>query len=410
MQGSKPRKVAITSAGVISSLGSTAETMLSSFRHDQVQFQRSNVDQELAVCPVADFDLKAHTGRFKNLRYLNRGAAFSVAAAMTALERSGLDAETASSMGLFVGAGPNLDLGGECPEIRSGRLAADRLQALWILRFLPNTAASVISSLAGLHGEGLTIGTACTASLQAIGEAFRRIRDGYLDRALAGGGDSRLSPGGILAYKMAQALFQPAGDPRQEYAPFDENRGGFVPGEGGAFFLLEAMDRANARGAPILAEICGYGSTLDGHGMTAPVPDGRWPERAVLSALQEADIAPNDVDLVSAHGTGTPLNDAMEAEMIGRIYGRHRPNVIALKSWVGHAASACGAVELGILLTCLKEGFVPEIRNLAKPCSEMVEFVRSPITASPRRVVLQSFGFGGQNGALVVTPGTQGKT
>jgi 3-oxoacyl-[acyl-carrier-protein] synthase II len=362
------------------------------------------VDREIATSPIDGFDLKAFTGRFKNLRYLNRGAALSVAAAMNAVKGTGLAPHSLSAMGLFVGAGPNLDLDGECRDIRSGRLTADKLQALWILRFLPNTAASVISALAGIHGESLTVSTACTASLQAIGEAFRRIRYGFLETALAGGGDSRLSPGGIMAYKTAQALFRPKADPKREYAPFDKNRNGFIPGEGGAFFVLESVDHARAREARILAEICGYGCSLDGHGMTAPAPAGKWPEQAVRSALEEARTSPEAVDLVAAHGTGTPLNDAMEANLIARLYGNRGPRVIALKSWVGHTASACGAVELGILLACLKAGFAPEIRNLKEPCHENVDFVRSSTAVPSRRVVLQSFGFGGQNSALVIKP------
>jgi 3-oxoacyl-[acyl-carrier-protein] synthase II len=256
--------------------------------------------------------------------------------------------------------------------------------------------------LTGIHGDGLTLGTACTASLQAIGEAFRRICTGYLDTALAGGGDSRLNPGGILAYKKAQALFRPSGDPGKEYAPFDERRNGFVPGEGGAFFLLEDLKHAEKREAPIYGEICGYGSALDGHGMTAPSPDGQWPEKAVRSALTEAEQTPDTIDLVSAHGTGTVLNDEMEAKLIHRLYTRSTPHVIALKSWIGHAAAACGAVELAVLLAALKARRVPEIRNLARPCHDGVRFVREPLSSSPNWFMVQNFGFGGQNSALVV--------
>lgn len=401
-----PRRVVITSIGIVSSLGFEPDTIVSRLKQDRVAFERSPTERDVATCPIKGFEARDFTGRFKNLRYLNRGAGFSVAAALQAMKESRLDTETISRMGLFVGAGPNLDLSGECPEIQAGHLKADQLKALWILRFLPNTATSVISSLAGIHGESLTLGTACTASLQAVGEAFRRIRLGYLDVALAGGGDSRLSPGGILAYKKAQALFRSPGNPKREYAPFDQARTGFIPGEGGAFVLLEASDHAERRGVPALAEICGYGSSLDGHSMTAPAPEGRWPEKAVRSALDEAELAPDRIDLISAHGTGTPLNDDMEAELIHRLYKKHRPPVIALKSWIGHTAAACGAVELTILLACLQAGHIPEIRNLSQPCHEGVHFVRKPTAGYPRWVprwvIVQNFGFGGQNSALVL--------
>jgi len=134
--------------------------------------------------------------------------------------------------------------------------------ALWMLKFLPNTAASVIAKLAGIHGENQTLTTACSASMQAIGEAFRKIRDGYIELAFAGGGDSRLSKSSILAYKKAHALCDGTGSPERASRPFDNSRNGFVPGEGGAFFLLEELEHAKSRGAKIYCEICGYGADI----------------------------------------------------------------------------------------------------------------------------------------------------
>lgn len=141
---------------------------------------------------------------------------------------------------------------------------------------------------------------------------------------------------------------------------------------------------------------------MDGYNMTAPRPDGKWGEVAVRSALDEAGIPPSRIDVVSAHGTGTPLNDEMEANLISRIFGQHKPFVIALKSWVGHLAAACGAMELAIALACLENGYLPEIRNLREPCVETLNFVRSPGDYSPETLLLENFGFGGQNAALVV--------
>ncbi|MGC9976807.1 MAG: beta-ketoacyl-[acyl-carrier-protein] synthase family protein, partial [Syntrophales bacterium] len=304
--------------------------------------------------------------------------------------------------GLFVGAGPNLDIGGEFPEIREGKIDRDDLQALWILKFLPNTAASVIAKLSGTHGENLTVCTACSASLQAIGEAFRKIKNGYLDRALAGGGDSRLSPGGILAYRKASALYTGDSEPNKASRPFDCSRNGFVPGEGGAFFLLEELEKAKERGAQIYGEICGYGSSMDASNMTAPQGTGRWGIMAVLSALQEAEMSPSQIDVISTHGTGTLLNDEGEANLIGEIYSSCNPQVIAMKSWVGHTASACGAVELALSLICMQENYIPEIRNLKDPCRGKINFIRNGGTFLFGTCVIENFGFGGQNGALIV--------
>ena len=396
------RRVVITAVGVISALGSDLNQIAHCFKQGGVKFERPVFNEDVVTCPVRGFDVKKHTGRFKYLRYLNRGAAFAVAAAADTVNRAELTPTQLRNTGLFVGAGPNLDISGDGPGITLDRMDEEKLAALWILQFLPNTAASAIAQLTGLRGDNLTVGTACSASLQALGEAFRKIKDGYLDRAVAGGGDSRLSPGGILAYTKAQALYSGPGNPAASSRPFDEGRNGFVPGEGGAFFLLEEAHQALDRGAEIIAEVAGYGAAIDGHTMTAPEPDGRWAETAVRTALDEAGLSAGQVDAVSAHGTSTPLNDAMEAEMIHRVFGNQGPRVTALKSWIGHLASACGAVELALCLTALKQGMLPQIRNLNSPCHPGVKFVRRTFFGQLHTILLENFGFGGQNAALVI--------
>lgn len=396
------RRVVITAMGAVTSLGHSPESIVDSIRSGRVSFQPSRADVRVIVAPIKGFDIRKHTGRHKNLRYLNRGAGLAVAAAVDAVQNAGLSAKELESAGLFVGAGPNLDLGGECAHIASGQIAADKLSALWILRFLPNTAASTIAQLTGIRGENLTLGNACAASLQALGEAFRKIKHGDLDLAVAGGGDSRLSEGAILAYRKAQALYVGDDEPHAACRPFDKARQGFVPGEGGAFFVLESADHAAERGAAVLAEICGYGASMDGHAMTAPQPDGRWAENAVRRTLDDAGMSPEQVDMISAHGTGTPLNDEVEAAMIQRIFEGRNPPVLALKSWIGHLASACGAVELAICLNALQAGIWPEIRNLEAPCRTGLNYLRGKKEAEPDAILLQNFGFGGQNAALVV--------
>ncbi len=396
------RRVVITSVGVVSSLGRTPGEIMKCLRKKAVAFERQASDGDVVTAPVANFNVRSYTGPFKDGRYLNRGAQFAVASALDAVRHSGRMVEHLSEAGLFVGAGPNLNIGGEFPDVSEGNIDRRNLQALWILKFLPNTAASAIARLMGIHGENLTVSTACSASLQAIGEAFRKIKDGYLNCALAGSGDSRLSHGGILAYRKAQTLYTGCGDPKEASRPFDFSRNGFVPGEGGAFFLLEEFEEAKKRGAEIHAEICGYGCSLDAHNMTAPDTNGQRGKVAVTGALKEADISPSQIDAVSAHGTGTILNDEREANLIFDLYGRARPPVIALKSWIGHIASACGAVELAITLACMRDGYLPEIRNLNRPCHGEVNFVRSGMSFPFRTAVIENFGFGGQNSALVV--------
>ncbi|RLC27126.1 MAG: beta-ketoacyl-[acyl-carrier-protein] synthase family protein [Deltaproteobacteria bacterium] len=396
------RRVVITSIEVISSLGSNIEEIIGNLKSENTSFERSNVDNEVVVCPVNGFDVKDFAGHFKDRRYLNRGALFCVASAIEAVKKAGIDKKLLAEAGLFLGTGPNLDIGGEFTDVKAGEIDRKDLMALWMLKFLPNTAASVIAKLAGIHGENQTLTTACSASLQAIGEAFRKIRDGYIDLAFTGGGDSRLSKSSILAYKKARALCDGTGKPERAIRPFDRNRNGFVPGEGGAFFLLEELEHAKSRGAKIYCEICGYGASIDGYSMTAPEPGGIWAERSVNAALQEAEFAPSDIDVISSHGTGTLLNDSMEADLIDRVYDKKPPFIIALKSWIGHIAAACGAVELAICLACMKYSYLPKIRNLDKPCHAGLNFVREERGYPIQSILLENFGFGGQNSALIV--------
>lgn len=396
------RRVVITSMGVISSLGHNPGDIIKSIKEKKVVFRRPSFDRQVVTSPVVNFNIRDYTGRFKDGRYLNRSAMFAVASAMEAIKDSGYIKDDLAEAGLFVGTGPNLDIGGEFPEIREGKMDREDLQALWILKFLPNTAASIIAKLAGIHGENLTVTTACSASLQALGEAFRKIKEGHLDLAFAGGGDSRLSLGGILAYKKAGALYAENSDPEKASRPFDCSRRGFVPGEGGAFFLLEELERARKRGAPIYGEICGYASSLDAFNMTAPDGDGQWGRFAVLSALKEAGMSPSRIDLVSSHGTGTLLNDARESNLINDVYEGWKPRVIALKSWIGHTASACGALELAISSICMQENYIPEIRNLENPCNGEINFARNGENISFGTFIIENFGFGGQNSALIV--------
>jgi len=396
------RRVLITSLGVISSLGNSPDEIAAHIERGEVSFERPSCDVETVVSPVSGFDLRAYTGPCKERRYLNRGAQFALAAALEAVRSSGISAGELDKAGLFVGAGPNLDIGGEFPAIEEGRIDREGLEALWILRFLPNTAASLIAQKTGIHGENLTVATACASSLAAIGEAYRRIRDGYLDTALAGGGDSRLSPGALLAYKKADALYRGEAKPGKASRPFDAGRCGFVAGEGGGFFLLEEREQALKRGATIRGEICGYGSSLDGYRLTAPSPEGDAAENAVRGALREAGVLPAQVDVVVTHGTGTLLNDAVEARLIRRIFPHRGPAVVALKSWIGHLAAACGAVEMAIALTALSRNCLPEVRNLEDPCETDIDFVRTRRQGEWPLFLIENFGFGGQNCALLV--------
>lgn len=383
------KRVVVTDVRVISAAGNTLEELSHSFGNGAFPEIKDY------TIPLADFDLKRHIGRHKDIKYLSRGSQFGAACAL-GIARD-LPEKDLGDAALYLGAGPNFDL------TQAGG------NALWILNFLPNSAASFISKAAGIHGESATLGTACAASLQAIGLAYEKVAGGQVKLALAGGGDSRLCAGGLKAYQDCQALFsrQSAGDldPNVRYAPFSSESYGFIPGEGGACFLLEELESALERKAAIYAEIAGVGAGCDGYNMTAPDPEGTYAKKAVLKALSMAGLSPGDIDAVSAHGTGTPLNDRAEYKVLSEVFGPS-PYIISLKSWVGHLASACGAVELAMCLSLLKDKVLPPIRNLSQKNKmtgpDPLNLVTAPVTTDLSHILVENFGFGGQNYALVL--------
>jgi len=396
------QRVVITSYSIISSLGKTENEILNSFKNGHTTFTKYSEDNSITVAPVKDFNLKYYTGPYKDRRYLNRGASFALAAAIDAFNKSGLNTDDLAQSGLVLGAGPNLNITEDFENIENGEISDQKLSALWILKYLPNTATSAISKYLKIHGENITVGNACAASLQAIGEGYRKIRDGYCSIVFAGGGDSRISPIGILGYKKANALNTDSKEPLKTSMPFDCSRGGFCPGEGGAFFVMESLEHALSRGAEIYCEISGFGATMDGTAMTDPDPEGKGAEKAIGNALNEAGISPEEIDFISSHGTSTPMNDKVESEVLTRFFEGHSPAIGAFKSWIGHGSSACGAMELALSLICMKNNYLPEIRNLNKPLTDKLNFITENCSGSVKNMLIENFGFGGQNSALVL--------
>lgn len=454
---SPPHRVVISGMGFVTPLGATPHDIVASLRRGDTPFAPSPVLPGAMCCPVNHFDDKAATGGWRHRRYLNRGALFALASALGAARDSGYTTDTGApcfpeDTCLVTAAGPNLDIGRDFPAAYGaqphtapdhGELAPtglaptgldhawlghagldhDELDALWLLRWLPNTAASAIANRLNLHGEGLVVGNACAAALHALGEGFRRVRHGLASCVVVAAGDSRLSEGGMLGYGRADALYRttkaqpctgepplghgsnhPPHTPHEAMRPFDTARQGFVPGEGGAAFVLETEASALARGILPWAVLHGFGATLDGGSLTAPDPTATHACRAVRNALAEAGHAPHHMRWVAAHGTSTPLNDMAEATLLHTIFGHHTPAITALKAWTGHTAAACGAVELALLLACARSNLLPHIRNLAQPCAQGLDLVRTPRPFPAGPGIIQSFGFGGQNAALVVEP------
>jgi 3-oxoacyl-[acyl-carrier-protein] synthase II len=266
--------------------------------------------------------------------------------------------------------------------------------------------AAHISLMHNAQGPNNTIVTACAAGTQAIGEAFRLIARDDADVCLAGGADSRIDPLLLLAYRALGAL-SPANRPPSEVSrPFEAGRDGFVIGEGAGVLLLEELEHAKRRGAEIYAEVLGLGSSFDAYAITKPDPEAGGAARSIKWALQEARLDPKDVDYINAHGTSTRLNDQMETAAVKRIFGEGASTIplSSIKSMIGHLIGAAGAVEAAALALTLHDGVLPPTINYHQrdPICDL-DYVPNTAREIPVRVgVSTSFGFGGQNAALVL--------
>jgi 3-oxoacyl-[acyl-carrier-protein] synthase II len=267
------------------------------------------------------------------------------------------------------------------------------------------SVSSLLSERFRAHGPSLTVQGACTSGTQAVGEAFRLVRSGTVDVMLAGGADSMISAFSLAGFWLLGALSTHA-DPATASRPFDLTRNGFVLGEGAAMVVLESLPSAVRRGAPIYAEVIGYGSSSDGYRFTDVHPEGRGAAEAMRNCVRDAAIEERDVDYINAHGTSTPQNDRAESLAIRRAFGTHadRLAISSTKSHLGHLICAAGAVEF--LLTCLtvRSGLVPATLNLHRPDPECdLDFVPLEARRMPVRTALSnSFGFGGQNGTIAI--------
>jgi 3-oxoacyl-[acyl-carrier-protein] synthase II len=423
------RRVAVTGLGVVAPNGVGRQA-----------FWSACVEGQSAVRPIRTFDASAHPVRVaaevndfdvlpylrgeqrKSLKIMGRAARFGVGAAALALQDSGLklDREDPERIGVVMGTGlVPMDLGelapmlcqscnadGEFQTQQLGRQGSSALFPLWILKYLPNMVATHISLALQIQGPNSTITTACVAGTQAVGEGFRMIQQGDADVMLAGGADSRIDPLLLLAYLALGALSKADRPATEVSRPFDRLRDGFVLGEGAGVLVLEDMERAKKRGAVIYAEVLGFGSSFDAYSVTKPDPEAKGAARAINAALRAAQVDPHDVDYINAHGTSTRLNDIMETEAVKQVFGDRARTLplSSIKSMVGHLIGAAGAVEAVALALSLHHGVLPPTINLTHPDPDCnLDYV--PNTARERKVktaVSTSFGFGGQNGALVM--------
>jgi 3-oxoacyl-[acyl-carrier-protein] synthase II len=412
--GSK-RRVVITGIGAVTPIGITHEHLW-----DGVRAQRSAVRSLTRFDPsifrshnaaeVNDFVPTDHL-EVKRAKRLDRFGQFSVVAARQALDDARIDlaAEDRDRIGSIMGSA----LGGVAfAEAQLGVFLNQGLRAvepMLALAVFGGAASCNIAIELGVRGPNSTNGMSCASGTIAIGDAFRQIRDGYADVMLSGGAEAPLSPLCYGAFALIRAMSTRNDDPASASRPFDRDRDGFVMGEGAAVLVLEERERAVARGAPIYAEVLGYGLTNDAHHMTAPLPDGSQAARSMQLALSDAHLSPGEIGYVNAHGSSTPLNDPTETLAIKRVFGdrAYRTPISGTKGYYGHALGASGAIEAAISALALRHEWLPPTVNLHTP-DEACDLDYIPATGRSARVefvLSNSFGFGGINAALVLKRG-----
>ena len=387
--GAAKRRVAVTGVGVLAATGIGAESFW------------KGLLAEPGVGPheVKGWDPEPWIPR-KESRRLDRFSQFALAAAAEALEQAGeltIDPDrVAVSVATGIGGLASLE-----ELIQGSYEPGTRVSPLLIPMMMCNAAAAAISIKYGFGGPATTQVVACAAGAQAISDGLRAIQWGYADAALAGGAEGAVRRPTEAGFASAKAL-----SPSRIARPFSVDRDGFVLGEGAALLVLEELGRARSRGARILAEITGAASTADAHHITAPHPRGNGAERAIHLALSDAGLAPTDVAYINAHGTGTELNDMTEGNVIARVFGEDQPPVSSIKGTTGHALGASGAIEAAAAVLAIERRQLPPNIGLTEQDPEipLTRIVREQMDWVPGPVVSNSFGFGGHNAVLVISP------
>lgn len=427
-------RVVITGMGIVCPLGNRVEALWeailagrSSADHTTI-FDASTFpttfDAEVKNYNLAEFvrDVRPHKG-------CSRGSGFAVGAAAQACRQAGIEIETATPgdgidrarMGIYLGAGEgSLDndaffgciIAGW--NVQEGRMAWDRLIESALRRFNatreleqePNMAAAHIAMLTGARGPARSCLTACAASTQAVGEAMMLIRRGYADAMVAGGAHSMIHPLGITGFNRLTALSTRNDSPKTASRPFCASRDGFLIGEGAAMLVLESLGSARSRGAGILAELVGYGSSSDAFRVTDMHEEGRGPVQAMRKALADAGLTYKDIDYINTHGTSTQENDSIETLAIKTVFGERAGQVPAssVKSMLGHLIGAAGAAELITCVLAIRDNIVPPTINLVDPDPKLdLDYVPNVARRMPVNVAMnESFGFGGQNNVVIV--------
>ncbi|MGC9454669.1 MAG: beta-ketoacyl-ACP synthase II [Phycisphaerae bacterium] len=410
-----PRRVVVTGLGTVNPLG-----------HNVDEFWKALLDGVSGIRRIQRFDPEPFTSQIggevqnwesvppdlldpRESKRMDRFSQFAVTSAIEAVRDSGLDfeSENPDRAGVLVGSG----IGGlQELEDQHNRMIAKgpkRVSPFTVPKLMGNAASGNISILWGLHGPNASIATACASASNAIGEAMRMVARGEADIMLTGGSEAALTPIGLASFCALKGLSTRNNEPERASRPWDKDRDGFILAEGSGVVVLEELEHAKARDAKIYAELIGYAASGDGYHITAPQPDGVGACKAMQWALDDAEINPEDVDYINAHGTSTVLGDIAEVRAVKKIFGEYATRGLAIsstKSAHGHLLGASGGVELVAAVRTLTEGILPPTLNLDEPDEECdLDFV--PHTPREQKVdvlMSNSFGFGGHNACLVL--------
>ena len=407
------RRVVITGIGIVAPNGLSVSEFWRNTVNGVSGIRRfSAFDANDYPCKIAGevvgFDPKLYFRDAKSVKRSERFEQFAVAASKMALEDSGIDLERVDRdrFGISVGTG----IGGLESMERSGRRVvekgASRISPFAITGMMGNAASANVSQEFGLRGPNICIVTACATGANSVGEAWRTIKFGDADIFLGGGCEATITPFGVAGFAAMKALSLRNDEPEKASRPFDKDRDGFVMGEGGGVLVLEELQHARGRSAPIYCELVGYGCTADAHHMTQPHPEGREVARAMRMAMRHAKVDAGDLDYINAHATSTPIGDIFETRAIKLALGPDAFDVAisSTKSMTGHLLGAAGSVELAVCALTVKHGIIPPTINLESPDPECdLDYV--PRTAREKKVrvaMSNSFGFGGHNVSLIV--------
>jgi 3-oxoacyl-[acyl-carrier-protein] synthase II len=413
------RRVVVTGLGLVTPLGNDVEATWSGLVEGRsgagpiTLFDATDQDVRFA-CEVKDFDPEPFMDR-KEVKRSDRFVQFSLATAQQALDAAALlealPGLPKERFGVIVGSGIGGLMTLENQHLRMLERGPDRVSPFFIPMFIADMAAGLISMRYGARGPNYATVSACASSAHALGLAYRSIRTGEADVMIAGGTEATITPLCTAGFAAMKALSTRNDDPATASRPFDKYRDGFVLGEGAASLVLESLEHARGRGAPILAELVGFGQSADAYHMTAPAPEGAGAQVAIRSALADAQVDTTDVDYVNAHGTSTPQNDATETAALKNVFGDHAYDLVvgSTKSMTGHTLGAAGAVEGAISALVCQRGIIPPTINFEEldPECDLDYAHHGPVERDVRVAITNSFGFGGHNVTLVVRRWTE---